>query len=205
MQCTMDLFAFINSKRIFYMKRRFIMDKTVSNLYEFHFKIDSEMKSKLMGLHMFKTTGSLSRLVVQALTLLSPRIERSHLSREQKDSQYEFVNENKEIERESVHVYLPEYLYRKLKLIHHDLNYYSIAQLLRLILRVFLGLARRYGRMLQSKLIAAYKRWKAKSERRKYKYIPIRQLLHFIFQKPRISRHLTLYSNKYAPIDIFRL
>jgi hypothetical protein len=172
---------------------------------EFHFKMDSEMKQRLQSLEMYKKTGNFSGMIVRILSLLSPHLEKEHLRGEQRSSYYELVNVDKKVGRESVHVYLSEQKYRELKLLHNDLNFYSIAQLLRLMLRVFIGVMDVYGDEGVWILMQAFKDWKVKREKQKYRYVPVRQFLHFIFQKPKISRFLTLYSNKFVPISIFRL
>ena len=181
------------------------MNNRKQKIYKFHFKIDIEMKNSLKGLPMFKKAGNISRLILRILTLLSPGMEKKHLKGEQHYSRYEFVCEDKEIERKSVYVDLPEKLYREFKLMHQDLNYYSMAQLLRLVLRVFLGLVAEFGDAVESKLLELYREWKKKRDFRKHEWKPVEELLHFIYQKPRISRFFTLYSNRFAPIGIYRL
>jgi hypothetical protein len=181
------------------------MSKHGQKIYKFHFIMDAEMKSSLCNLSMFHRAGTLSRLIIRVLTLLSPGMEKKHLKGEQMMSRYEFVNDYKDIERKSVFIYLPDKLYRELKLMHQDLNYYSMAQLLRLVLRVFLGLANVYGDDVESKLVVIYRQWKAKRDNRKYEWKPVKELLHFIYQKSRISRFLTLYSYKFQPISFYRL
>jgi hypothetical protein len=181
------------------------MDNNVKKVYKFHFKMDAEMMSDVTGLSMFKRAGNISKLINRILTLLSPRIEEKHLKNDQMMSRYEFVCENKEIERKNVFVYLPDKIYRALKLMHQDLNYYSMAQLMRLVLRVFLGLVKEFGEDVEFKLLVLYRQWKAKRDSRKYEWKPVKELLHFIYQKPRMSRFLTLYSNKFQPISFYRL
>ena len=79
-----------------------------------------------------------------------------------------------------------------------------MAQLLRLVLGVFLDLANEYGDDVEQKLMILYRQWKVKRQNRKYEWKPVRELLHFIYQKPKISRYLTIYNNKFAPISILR-
>jgi hypothetical protein len=181
------------------------MNDLSRKIYKFHFKMDAEMMSNLSGLSMFKRLGNISRLIVRILTLLSPGMEEKHFKNEQMMSQYEFVSEDKDAERKNAFVYLPDRLYRQLKLMHQDLNYYSMAQVLRLVLRAFLDFVEVFGEDVESKLMAFYLQWKAKRNSRKYEWKPVKELLHFIYQKPRISRLLTLYNNKFQPISFYRL
>ena len=199
----MNILPFINSENIF--DEEVLMNKHNQHLYEFHFKLDLEMKNRLKGVAMFKNTRSLSGLIVRILKWLSPRIEKEHIFGKQRMSMYKFVNDDMDIKRESVHVYLPDYLYRKLKLMHQDLNFYSMAQLLRFILGIFLDVTEKYGNKIIYKLKRILKHWKAKKKNRKYKYKSIRQLMHFLYQNPVNSNFFTIYSNKFAPISIFRL
>lgn len=183
----------------------FLMNLRGQRLFEFHFKMDSEMKDALKDLDLYKKVRSLSQLIVKILSLLSPCLEKVHLSRKQRMSRYELVNNNREIRRESVHVYLPHSLYRQLKAMHHDLNFYSIAQLLRMMVRLFLCLVKVNGNIVIKMLMDLLRQWEEKNEMNKHTRKSIRQLLHFIYQKPGISCFLNLYDNKFSPVDILRL
>jgi hypothetical protein len=101
------------------------MNKQGKKMYKFHFIVDNEMKNNLNGITMFKRAGNLSRLITKILMMLAPGIEAKHLNNEQMMSRYEFVNADRKIERKGVFVYLPDYQYRQLKLLHQDLNYYT--------------------------------------------------------------------------------
>ena len=180
------------------------MEKLQLKLYEFHFKIDMKMEEELIRLELYKKLRSFSQVIVNILEILCPRLENELLGGKERYSCYQLVNNDIKIERKSVHIYLPYFLYRKLKLMHHDLNFYSIAQLLRWILKFFLDLLKQYGEKVIKKLKKLQKQWQEKRIARRYKIKPVRQLLHFIYQKPAISRFLTIYSNKYCPISIYR-
>ena len=180
------------------------MEKLKSKLYEFHFRIDLEMERELTNLELYKNQKKFSRLIINIIKILCPRLENELLVGRQRNNRYKLVNSNTKIERKSVHVYMPCSMYRKLKLMHHDLNFYSIAQLLRWILRFFLNLNKEYGENVVNKLKKLLMQWREKSKVRRYKIKPVRQLLHFIYQKPNRSRFLTIYSNTYSPISIYR-
>ena len=87
---------------------------------------------------------------------------------------------------------------------HHNLNYYSIAQLLRSVLRIFLVFVNQIDGSGMRKLLRNYKLWKGERLKNRYRLKSLRQLLHFIYQEPKRSRYLTIYSDKYSPISIFR-
>jgi hypothetical protein len=174
-------------------------------LCTFHFKIDAKMKQNLQSMPLCKKEGGLARMIEKVLDLLSPGIEKMHVDGEQQYTRYELVCEDMEVERKSVYVGMPERLYRELKCLHNDLNYYSMAQLLRRVLRGFLGMVEKYGDEVEAKMLEFYRRWKRKRASRKHEWKPVEELLFFIYQKPKQSRFLTLYSKKFQPISIYRL
>ncbi|MBN2533446.1 MAG: hypothetical protein JXB88_11160 [Spirochaetales bacterium] len=181
------------------------MNNNEQKLFEFHFKMDVKMKEELRRLDLYKQEGSISQLVVKIFSLLSPHLEKEHFTGKQRMSKYELVNDDRKISRESVHVYFPDSLYRRLKAIHHDLNFYSIAQLVRMMLRMFLDWMKKYGNILVKAFLYMVKWWEERNEEKKYIYKPIRQLLHFIYQKPVRSRFLTIYDDGFYPVDTLRL
>jgi hypothetical protein len=199
-----DFLAFIVCRKI-NKRKEFVMDRNGDRLFEFHFKMDVDMRDELLGLDLCKQVGSFSQVIVKVLKLLSPFLEREHLLRKQRMSRYELVNSDRKIRRKSVHVYLPESRYRQLKAMHHDLNFFSIAQLLRRMLRLFLDLVKLHGNKIIKQLMDLLRLWEEKKERRKHTLKSIRQLLHFIYQKPDISRFINIYDYKYSPVDIYRL
>ena len=107
-----------------------------SGLHEFHFVLDRGMKNNLMDLELYRKIGNLSGVITRVLTLIAPVIKREHKWGEQMSSRYLPVCEDPDEIREHVHAYLQEEVYRELKLLHQDLNCYSIAQLLRGFLRL---------------------------------------------------------------------
>ena len=85
---------------------------TILHLHEFHFVIDSDMKKKLKDLPIYKETGTLSGVIVK---ILFPVLEKEHKWGEQRLSRYLPVHEDPEINREHVHAYVPDSLYRRMK------------------------------------------------------------------------------------------
>lgn len=171
----------------------------------FHFKMDSEMKNELKELDLFKQAGSFSQLVVNILSILIPLMEKKHFSGKQKGSKYEFINKDPEVMRESIFVYMPEWLYRQLKLMHQDLNWYSIAQLLRRFLRFFLDLVERFGDGFQKELDNLMGRCNADVEEFRFSHQVVLQLLQFIHQKSPKIRLFTIYNCSFTPMKIFCL
>ena len=108
-----------------------------SHSHEFHFIINKSMKERLTRLDMYEKAGNLSGIIVKILSMLSPILKKKHKWGKQRKSRYLPISSHPEEIREHVHAYFPENVYRELKLMHQDLNYYSIAQLIREFLRLF--------------------------------------------------------------------
>ena len=111
----------------------------------FHFKMDVEMKQRLKALGLFSGRNWLSKTLRYILVTLYPLLEKEHFYREFSKKQYALVHKKKEVKRISGYVNLPRYLYKRLKLVHHDLGFFSIAQVVRRLLLVWLDLAELYG------------------------------------------------------------
>ena len=178
----------------------------LSHLHEFHFILDRSMKSDLMELELYKKTGNFSGVIVGILSLIGPVIKREHKWGEQRDSRYLPVCEDPDEVREDVHAYLPRELYRELKLMHADLNYFSIGQMVRDFLRFFLDLAKEYGDKIFDVLQKLFKCWK--KENRKNHLTPrmiMRQLWRIIRHLPGQTGLINLYSSDFSPFWMFRL
>jgi hypothetical protein len=181
------------------------MKQETSKICMFHFKMDEEMKGKLKMLDLYREEGNLSRLIVKILTILNPLIDKKHFSRKQEGSRYRFVHEDLTIERRSTYVYLPDYLYRRLKLMHQDLNCYSIARLLRGFLQTFLSFVDEYGEDYRKELEKMINQCKEEIKKYKFTYKSIPQLLQLIYRKAHELKLLNLYNTKFAPKMIFSL
>ena len=179
---------------------------TTSHLHEFHFILDSEMKQNLRDLPIYKATGSISGTIVKILLLLIPALEKEHKWGEQRMSRYIPVNENPDINREHIHTYIPNNLYRRMKLMHQDLNCYSIAQLVREFLKFYFDLVKKFGENIYKELKMLFKQWELEVEKtrlspRKF----IRQLVEILQHLPGQNRLINLYNRQFSPFWIFRL
>ena len=103
---------------------------------EFHFVLNEKSDEKLINLKT-KLKKSISKTIVMILEQMIPYIEKHEISFEDKRSRYQYVGEKGEY-RKHIHAYMPEQLYKRLKKIHHDTNYYSMAQILRKIIETYL-------------------------------------------------------------------
>jgi len=100
--------------------------------HELHFVVTSTMKKKIAKIAK-KENISLSKLIYYVLQKFSDRIKKRYYSGPEDENVYERLNAD-----DSIHFYLPKEDYRFLKKIHADLNFFSMAKLLRFILQVFI-------------------------------------------------------------------
>ena len=179
---------------------------SASHLHEFHFIIGRDMKEELMNLDLYRVKGSLSGIIVRILSLISPIIKREHKWGKQRMSRYMAVSENPDEIREHVHVYFPGKMYRELKLMHQDLNCYSIAQLVRDFLKLFIDLIKKFGNKLFKELERIFNKWneeKVKTRPRTREYI--RQLWKIIQHLPGNNRLINIYDRNFSPFWIIRI
>ena len=179
---------------------------TLSQLHEFHFVIARSMKKSLKKLDIFKGFRSFSGIIVKILSLLAPIVKREHNWGKQRMSRYMYVSFNPDEKREHVHAYLPVDLYRELKLIHQDLNFFSIAQILRVFLEVFLGLVDEYGDNVLQELERMYKQWEKETNKTRLTLCQyLRQLWKIVQHIPGKNRMLNVYDNHFSPFWILQL
>ena len=177
-----------------------------SYVHVFHFVMDRGMKKEIKKLDMYKETGSLSGVIVKIFSLLAPIIMKEHKWGEQKMSRYLPVCDDPDEIREHVHVCFPGEMYRQLKLIHQDLNAYSIAQLLRGFLSFFLALVNEYGNNVFQELSRMFKQWQEEDGR--IRLTPreiVQQLLLVIQHFSGKNRLINIYDRQFSPSWIFLL
>ncbi|MBN2440466.1 MAG: hypothetical protein JXJ04_03955 [Spirochaetales bacterium] len=178
----------------------------ISNVHDFHFVMDRGMKEKIKNLYFFRGFKSVSRMIGKILEVLTPVIGKEHKWGEQRLSKYKAVCDDPEVIREHTHVYVPSELYRELKLLHQDLNFYSIAQLVRWLVDLFLTLVDVYKDDIFRVLDKLFARWRsddkaAQLTMRKF----IRQLWKIIRFLPGRNRLITIYNSEYSPFWILRI
>ena len=174
-------------------------------LHDFHMVMARGLKEELRDLDIYKESGSLSGVIVRILALLGPVMEREHKWGEQRFAQYMPVAGDPDEVREDVHAYLRRKLYRGLKLMHADLNYFSIGQMVRDFLRFFLDLVKEYGDKIFDELQKLFKCWKKENkENRLTTRVIMRQLWRIIRHLPGQTGLINLYSSDFSPFWIFR-
>jgi hypothetical protein len=178
----------------------------VKKKHEFHFVLSRSMREKLKNLSVFKTPMGFSKTVAKILEVLRPVIKVEHKWGEQRMSRYGCVSDDPDEPRDHVHSYLEEDVYRELKLIHQDLNFYSIGQIVRMFLDFFLELVKEHGKNVFSFLARNYKRWEKDAEEfRLTSREAARQLIDIL---PRIeggNGNLTIYDHTFTPLYFLRL
>ena len=167
--------------------------------HEFHFILNEKLYYRLLKLSK-SINKNLSATVVVIFDNLNSFIEKNHLTSKEKESRYKTVTSPEE-KPYHVHCYLPEHLYRKLKLIHHDLNTYSLAQIIREMIDYFLKGCDKYGNEdFMERLGRIKKIWYEKKsvyikEKRKF----LRQVSH---KSNDLLYCITSYGNDFRPYSI---
>jgi hypothetical protein len=112
-------------------------------LHDYHFVLNEKAYLKLI--ETAEMLGkSLSNTIVVLFENLSACVEENHFEAREKNSRYKIISDPDE-KRFHVHSYIPEKMYRKIKQLHHDLNYFSLAQVLRELIDKFLAGCLKYG------------------------------------------------------------
>ena len=120
-------------------------------------------------------------------------------------SRYKAVCPNPDEVREHMHVYLPERLYRELKLLHQDLNFFSIAQMVREFLAWFLEFVDGCTGDAISELKTIFSQW-AENEKNSRPTLCgyLRQLFRIIRHLPAGNRLVNIYDKDFSPFWIMR-
>jgi hypothetical protein len=183
-----------------------VADTIKQKKHKFHFVIPESMREKIKNLDVFQKSMGFSKTVGEILSELAPVIRVEHDWGEQRMSKYTYVSEDPDEPRDHVCVYLDEDVYRELKMIHHDLNVYSIAQIIRGVCEFFLELVDEFGIDVFDVLARNYERWEKDAEECRLTH---RQkaalLLQIIPLLPGNRGLLTMYDKHFAPFYRFRL
>jgi hypothetical protein len=171
----------------------------------FHFKMDIEMMDKLTDLELFEKTQSMSGTIKMILLQLFPVIEKEDYKEVQRFSKYRLIHNDTEIKRVRVVARIPDFLYRRLKSLHDVLNYYSMAQLIRDLLGLYLDLVDEYGNGFGDELMRIIKDWSSFSRNSRVLIHYIRQLLTFQGDMMEILYFFNVYSHCFSPYRKFRL
>ena len=106
---------------------------------EFDFVLNKSLFDKIKYLKE-KKNKDLSVIVRQIILLMIPVLREKHLYEKRRDKDYKFINAT-----EKIRVFLPEEIYNELKLVHDQLNSFSIATLIRELLEIYFIGIETYG------------------------------------------------------------
>ena len=143
---------------------------------------------------------SLSGIVRIMIFYMMPFIDLNWLKSKSRDSKYKVLNSTPK-ERFHIHCYVPEDVYQKLKTVHKDLDFYSLSQIIRLVVKYFLHGIRKYGyKGLIERLIKCKKKWNKNLEKFADKKTIFRKQMRKGSSK--FTYFQTVYSTEYEPIMI---
>ncbi|MBN2441634.1 MAG: hypothetical protein JXJ04_09810 [Spirochaetales bacterium] len=177
-----------------------------NSIHDFHFVMNKGLEDKLKSLNIFKECKSVSGMIVKILKILTPVITKEHKWGKQRMCRYKAVCNDPDEARKHFHVYVPDDMYRELKVLHQDLNFYSIAQLVREIISFFFGLVILYKNEVLEELEKIFTKWREDDDQerltsRKF----IRQLWKIIRHLPGKNRLITVYDYQYSPFWVTRI
>ncbi|MBN2532844.1 MAG: hypothetical protein JXB88_08135 [Spirochaetales bacterium] len=169
----------------------------------FHFKMDTKMIDDLKILELFQKTRSLYETINRILLQFFAVIEKEHMFGVQRQSRYELINEDRNVKRKHVIVSIPEYMYRRLKMLHDDLNFFSIAQMLRWVISRYVDFVKRYGSRWVRKLVTIIRRWQKDTRNSHFLLMYIHQLFELNTELVWIIQKYTLYCLHFSPYRDF--
>jgi hypothetical protein len=166
--------------------------------YELHIVLNEKLLSDLKKHSRRLNSKSVSSAIVEIFEKYLPYLEKTQIEFQNRKSSYKLIADLKE-KRKHVHVYFPEKYYRKLKELHQYINFYSIAQIIREIIELYLKECFKNGIELTLKKIELIKKnWEKRKLMRKGKEY-IRQLSQ---ASPQIPMQTITYDSHYHPYSI---
>ncbi len=98
---------------------------------EFNFMIGKELQDKIEDYCKTKNI-SRNKCLTIILNMMIPLLKKEHFTGEERGNKYEIITAVKRI-----HLYLDEKLYREVKLIHSNLDFFSMAGIVRFLIEDF--------------------------------------------------------------------
>jgi hypothetical protein len=181
------------------------MNSEKPEMTTFHLKMDILMMDELTDLDLFQKTQNLSETFNRILLQLFPVIEKEDVEGRQRFSKYRLIHENPDVPRMHVVVKIPVFMYRRLKALHDVLNYYSLAQLVRDLVRLHLNLVGMYGDKYGEVLMKFVNEWIEFHVHCRFLVDYLHQLLKFVGDIEEIIMKFEIYALHFTPIREFRL
>ncbi|MBN2534207.1 MAG: hypothetical protein JXB88_15055 [Spirochaetales bacterium] len=169
----------------------------------FHFKMDIKMIEDLKKLELFQKTRSMAETINHILLQFFTVIEKEHMFGVQRESRYELINGDMNVKRKHVTVSIPDYMYRRLKMLHDDLNFFSIAQLFRWVISGYVDFVKRYGNKWVRKLVTIIRRWQKDTRNSRFLLTYIHQLFESNNELSWIIQKFDLYCLHFSPYRDF--
>ncbi|MBN2532760.1 MAG: hypothetical protein JXB88_07715 [Spirochaetales bacterium] len=169
----------------------------------FHFKMDTKMIDDLRKLDLFQKTRNMAMAINRILLQFFAVIEKEHMLGIQRQSRYELINEDMEVKRKHVTVHIPDYMYRRLKMLHDDLNFFSIAQLLRWVISGYVDFVKKYGDRWVRKLVTIIRRWQKDTRNSRFLLMYIHQLFECTSELAWIIQKYAIYCLHFSPYRDF--
>ena len=118
---------------------------------EFDFVLNKSLFERIKYLKE-KENKNLSLIVREIILLMIPVLREKHIYEKRRKKDYKFINAT-----EKIRVFLPEEVYNELKLVHDQLNSFSIATLIRELLEIYFIGIEIYGEEKFMKMIQKLK------------------------------------------------
>jgi hypothetical protein len=120
--------------------------------HEFHFVLNKKMKKEIIVLSK-KLKKSMSSTIVYIINNLNPILERYHYvyPENKEDGRYRLINGKKHI-----HIYMDEVDYRRIKQVFANMYIYSMAIIIRRMIRIYIDEINRYGIKRFEKIMLKY-------------------------------------------------
>jgi len=160
--------------------------------HELHFMVEQRLYNNLVQISRLQRI-SISGLIVTIFNTLDTFLEKNMLKSNDRMCRYSKIDEDSN-QRRHIHCYIPESQYRKLKKIYETLNFYSIAQIVRELIRSFVRAVFKYGfDVLINKLYHIKRIWnRMKENYKKEKRVFVRQ----------VSTDFTKFQITYTPESV---
>ncbi|HOL57564.1 MAG TPA: hypothetical protein PK351_09545 [Spirochaetota bacterium] len=108
-------------------------------MLDFDFVINKDLFEKIKSLKE-KTNIGLSKLIREIIIFMIPFLRKKHLFEKRREKDYKIINATHKIR-----VYLPKEVYNELKMVHDQINSFSIATLVRELLETYFSGIENYG------------------------------------------------------------
>jgi hypothetical protein len=134
--------------------------------FDMHLVINEKMLKRLDNTTERMKLKTSSATIVAIFNLFLPYLENNQIKFKNNESKYRLIANLKE-KRRHIHAYVPEDIYMRLKLLHGYSNFYSVAQILREIIKIYLKECYGYGiEKTLRKLENLGNRWKLRRKNR---------------------------------------